>query len=256
MIGRADAARLGLGSVQWGQPYGIANTAGQPSPSEVSRVIAVAGSAGVNTIDTARDYGSSEELIGALVPRSEWRIVTKLTAQLPAASSEDAVTAASESVTASLSALRATVLDTLLLHRLQHMTDWNGAVWRAVLTFRDAGRIRRLGISALGPDEAWTALERADVEVIQVASSLFDQRLARSGFFHAAMAAGKEVFVRSVFLQGAAHLHPDRTPEPPPGSPRPAHPCPGLRREPWMAGVCPVSIFRVRKPWDTRVDWC
>lgn len=212
MIGRADAARLGLGSVQWGQRYGVANTAGQPSPGEVSRVIAVAGSAGVNTIDTARDYGSSEELIGALVPRNDWRIVTKLTAQLPATSSEDAVTAAAASVTASLLALRTTVLDTLLLHRLQHMTDWNGAVWRAVLMFRDVGRIRRLGISALGPNEAWTALERADVDVIQVASSLLDQRLARSGFFDAAMAAGKEVFVRSVFLQGAAHLHPDRLP--------------------------------------------
>jgi aryl-alcohol dehydrogenase-like predicted oxidoreductase len=207
-----DAARLGLGSVQWGQRYGIANTAGQPSTDDISRMIASAGEAGVRTIDTARDYGSSETLIGALVPKNGWRIVTKLAAQLSATSSDAAVTAASASVTASLAALRETVIDTLLLHRLEHMTSWDGAVWRALVELRATGRIRHLGISALGPDDAWAALEHPDVAVIQVASSLFDQRLARSGFFDAALAAEKEVFVRSVFLQGVAHLQPDRLP--------------------------------------------
>jgi aryl-alcohol dehydrogenase-like predicted oxidoreductase len=211
VITRADAARLGLGSVQWGQRYGIANTTGQPSSDDVSRMVALAGEAGVNIVDTARDYGSSEELVGSLVPHDGWRIVTKLTAQLPATSSR-AMAAATASVAASLEALGTTALDTLLLHRLAHLTDWDGAVWRTLLEFRRAGRIRRLGISALGPDEAWSALDRPDVDVIQVASSLFDQRLARRGFFEAATAAGKEVFIRSVFLQGAAHLHPDELP--------------------------------------------
>jgi aryl-alcohol dehydrogenase-like predicted oxidoreductase len=210
--GAPSDPRLGLGSVQWGQRYGIANTAGQPSSDDVAQIIRIAGEAGVRTIDTARDYETSEALIGELVPRDGWRIVTKLTAQLPASSSDGAVSAASASVAASLAALGETSLDTLLLHRLEHLTNWGGAVWRALLALRDGGRIHRLGVSALGPDEAWLALERPDVEVIQVASNLFDQRLARGGFFEAAIAAGKEVFVRSVFLQGVAHLQPDRLP--------------------------------------------
>lgn len=207
-----DPRRLGLGSVQWGQRYGIANTAGQPSSGDVATMIDIAGQAGVNTIDTARDYGSSEELIGALILGDRWRIVTKLTARLPVTSSDDAVMAASASVAASLEALHETVIDTLLLHRLEHMTNWGGAVWRALVALRDEGRIHRLGLSALGPTEAWQALQHPDVDVIQVASNLFDQRLDRGGFFDAAVEAGKEVFVRSVFLQGAAHLHPDRLP--------------------------------------------
>lgn len=212
MSGARDTARLGLGSAQWGQRYGIANIAGQPSSDDISRMIDIAGAAGARTVDTARDYGSSEALIGALVPPNEWRIVTKLTAQLPANSSNDAVAAASASVAASLAALRETVLDTLLLHRLEHFTSWDSAVWRSLIALRDMGRIRHLGVSALGPNEAWTALELPDVDVIQVAGNLFDQQLARAGFFDAAIAAGKEVFVRSVFLQGVAHLHPDRLP--------------------------------------------
>ncbi len=212
MSSASDAARLGLGSVQWGQRYGIANTAGQPSSDDVARMLEIAGQAGVHTIDTARDYGSSEAIIGEVVRRDGWRIVTKLATQLPATSADDAVAAASVSVSESLSALRESVLDTLLLHRLEHMTIWDGAVWRSLVAMRDAGRIEHLGISALGPNEAWAALDHPDVDVIQVASNLFDQRLARAGFFDAAVRAGKEVFVRSVFLQGVAHLHPDRLP--------------------------------------------
>jgi aryl-alcohol dehydrogenase-like predicted oxidoreductase len=44
------------------------------------------------------------------------------------------------------------------------------------------------------------------VELIQVPASLVDRRLARAGFFERAAAAGREVFVRSIFLQGVAHL--------------------------------------------------
>ncbi len=212
MTTSVDAARLGLGSVQWGQPYGIANTAGQPSPDEVGAMIALAGEAGVNTIDTARDYAGSEALIGTLAPTHEWRVMTKLTAQLPASSTVDALAAAKASVLASLEALRQVRLDTLLVHRLEHVSQWGGAVWRALVELRDSGQIRKLGISALGPDQAWIALEQPDAEVIQVASSLLDQRLFRSGFFDAAASAGKEVFVRSVFLQGVAHLPLDQLP--------------------------------------------
>ena len=207
-----DATRLGLGSVQWGQRYGIANTAGQPSSGEVSAMIALAGEAGVRTIDTARDYAASEELIGTLVPREGWRIVTKLTAQLPVSSPEDAVIATTASVQASLEALRTERLDTLLVHRIEHLSSWGGAVWRVLVELRDAGRIRRLGVSALGPEQAWAALEHPEVDVIQVASSLLDQRLFRGGYFEAAAARGKEVFVRSVFLQGVAHLQLDQLP--------------------------------------------
>lgn len=36
------------------------------------------------------------------------------------------------------------------------------------------------GVSAANPDEAWSALEHPEIEVIQVAASLLDQRLARA----------------------------------------------------------------------------
>lgn len=74
-----DPRRLALGSAQWGMPYGIANRSGQPAPAEVAAMLTRAQAVGIHTIDTARAYGESERLIGALAPQdSGWRVVTKL----------------------------------------------------------------------------------------------------------------------------------------------------------------------------------
>ena len=53
---------------------------------------------------------------------------------------------------------------------------------------------------------------RPDTTCIQVAASLFDQRLSRGGFFAECRRRERLVFVRSVFLQGVAHLGPDAVP--------------------------------------------
>jgi aryl-alcohol dehydrogenase-like predicted oxidoreductase len=207
MSGRLSAAGLALGTVQWGMPYGIANRSGRPADTEVARLLEIAAAAGVRTLDTARAYGESETVIGRLVGADpNWAVVTKLA---PAA--EDA-RAARDSLAASREALRRPVLDAVLLHRAHQRTASGGEVWDVLKRERDAGRVRRIGVSAGTPEEAWQALDDPTVDCLQVASSLFDQRLSREGFFESANAAGRTVFVRSVLLQGVAHLDPDKLP--------------------------------------------
>ncbi len=193
---------LALGSVQWGMPYGIANQSGSPTGAELSRLLKLALDAGVRTIDTARAYGASESEIGRHVGNdTRWRVVTKTD---PAVVDEAGLL---ESLRASEAALQRPSLDAVLLHRPAQKQ----AVWSQLLRERDAGRVGMVGLSALTPADAWAALEDPDVAVIQVAASLFDQRLARAGFFEAAR--GRVVFVRSIYLQGVAHLAPDALPE-------------------------------------------
>lgn len=200
-------SRLALGTVQWGQRYGIANRTGQPQAEVVADLLRCARQAGISILDTARAYGSSEETIGALTAGdSNWRVVTKLDPAALTASS------AAASLDASCRALGRNVLDCVLLHRADQRKADGGSVWDFLRTSRDHGCIRVLGLSAGCPEEAWEALDDPDVQCIQVASSLFDQRLTRGGFFDRAAAAGKAVFVRSVFLQGAAHLSVDKMP--------------------------------------------
>ena len=59
-----DLSMLTLGTVQFGLPYGIANTHGQPAYETARDIIACAVEGGVNVLDTAVSYGESEAVVG------------------------------------------------------------------------------------------------------------------------------------------------------------------------------------------------
>lgn len=211
-----SAARLVLGTAQWGGPYGIANRGGPPAAAERTRLLLRASAAGIRQVDTARAYGQSEARLAAALraSRTRFAIGTKLSPDVapPGASAAEARARTEASLAASRRALGVERLDALLLHRAAHRQAAGGAVWERLRAEREAGRIACLGVSAASPAEAWEALDDPTVERIQVATSLLDQRLVRSGFFAAARARGVEVQVRSVFLQGAALLPPAALP--------------------------------------------
>ncbi len=202
------AGQLVLGTVQWGLSYGVANTRGKrPDEAEIRQMLQEASLDGVTTLDTARAYGVSEEVIGhCLAGDSSWRVLTKLAPGVKTASE------AVSSLVRSRLALRRERLDGVLLHRFEQRRVGDGAVWDALCRQRDDGRIARLGVSVLTTEQAAAALDDPEVELIQVAASLFDQRLARQGFFKRAVERRKEVFIRSAFLQGAALMEPRALP--------------------------------------------
>lgn len=214
-----DPRRLTLGSAQWGMPYGLANETGPPGDDALEAMLLRAREAGVGAIDTARAYGDSEARIGRLlrgVPQSEgWRVITKLAPDVhePGLGIGETLERLSNSLAASRVALARDTLPAVLLHRFAHRHACGGKLWRTLLAERDAGRIGALGVSAANPEEAWAALEDPDVEILQVASSLLDLRLLNQAFFPRARELGRTVYVRSIFLQGVAHLDPTRLPD-------------------------------------------
>ncbi len=210
-----DPRRLTLGSAQWGMPYGIANRDGEPDAIEIDTMLARAKEAGVSTIDTARAYGESEARIGrADAAEHGWRIITKLDPEVhhQGLGIAETLERVSKSLEASRQALNTDGLPALMLHRFAHRHACGGRLWRGLLAERENGRIGTLGVSAATPEEAWAALEDPDIEILQVASSLLDLRLYRQGFFPRARELGRTVYVRSIFLQGVAHLDPESLP--------------------------------------------
>ena len=69
--------KVALGTVQFGLDYGIANEAGQVSLYEAQRVLSLAKGNGIDVLDTAIAYGTSEEILGK-VGVDGFRVVTKL----------------------------------------------------------------------------------------------------------------------------------------------------------------------------------
>lgn len=201
------AKGLALGTVQWGLDYGIANRSGRPPKSELEAILACAKRSGISILDTARAYGQSETTIGELIAGDpHWTVVTKLD---PDARTPDQAAA---SVEKSRRELHLEHLPLLLVHRGWQRTIDDGALWNKLRRLVDGRVIGALGVSAGNPDEAWQAIEDSSVTAVQVASNLLDRRLWQKDLFQAAHDAGKQVFVRSIFLQGVAHLGSKRLP--------------------------------------------
>ena len=68
--------KLGLGTVQFGQAYGVSNTRGQVPPDEAAAILGRARGAGVTVLDTAANYGAAEDVLAGL-DTAGFRIVTK-----------------------------------------------------------------------------------------------------------------------------------------------------------------------------------
>lgn len=214
-------SRLGLGTVQFGIPYGIANTSGQVPYAEVRRILSLANQAGVTYLDTARAYGTSEQSLGAAIEELGLAGAFTLSTKLDIAPGwearpEEAVLAEVEAaLQESRKALRVDCIPVYQLHVPAHRSWRGGVIWRYLLRRKREGVIGSLGVSMAGSDvdEALACLEDPAVEVLQIPYNAFDQRWRRRGVLAAAARKGVSVVGRSAYLQGLLLLPEERVPQ-------------------------------------------
>jgi aryl-alcohol dehydrogenase-like predicted oxidoreductase len=186
--------------VQFGLPYGIANTDGQVSVDAAAAILADARRLGVATLDTAIDYGESEARLGSIGVR-DWAVNSKLPAIPESCPDVDAWVV--DQVAGSLARLRVERLNALLLHRPQQLLGPRGAaLYRALAALKARGWVARIGVSVYAPAELEALCGRFRLDVVQAPLNVIDRSLVTSGWVERLQAAGIEVQVRSIFLQG------------------------------------------------------
>jgi aryl-alcohol dehydrogenase-like predicted oxidoreductase len=200
MTSRFVPSSLVLGTVQLGRNYGIANRSGKVATDEARRVLRLARANGVDTLDTAIDYGNAEARLGELGV-ADFRIVTKVPA-LP--SSEDDVYGwLLTRVEESLRRLRVQRLYGLLLH---HAPDLVGTaanrLVKALGRIQDAGLVEYFGVSIYSPSDLELVDEIDTFGLVQAPLNVFDRRIVDSGLLARLQSTGVEVHLRSAFLQG------------------------------------------------------
>ena len=202
--------RIALGTVQFGQAYGIANAAGQVDKTQVEAMLAFARTAGIHTLDTAAMYGTAEQRLGRFGV-ADFEVITKVPA-LPDDATEPGRWIR-EQVEASMKRLRLDRLYGLLLHSAD---DLNGPyadeVAKELLELRRRGRVGKIGVSIYSPVQLEAVLERLLPDLVQAPLNVFDDRLRRSGWLERLVARGTEVHVRSIFLQGLLLMPPEKVP--------------------------------------------
>jgi len=174
-LGSTDliVSRIGLGSTKFGRneqvkypkPFEI------PSDKELLNLLSCAADLGINLIDTAPAYGSSEARIGALLSnRQNWIIATKVGEEFVNEQSIYNFTPeyAKMSIERSLKNLKTDHLDIVLVH--SDGNDVYNIQNFGILDFladqKNKGHIRAFGMSTKTIDGGLLALEKSDIVMV------------------------------------------------------------------------------------------
>lgn len=185
-------SKLGLGTVQFGLPYGINNTNGQTSAEEVSRILQSATEHGIHVLDTASAYGNAEAVLGKN-DLTKFTIVSKYITPSPGKSIE-------QQLQQSLTHLQVEKLYGYLAHRpAEILSDKNQ--WKTLKDLQQKGMIEKIGFSLNTPEELKELLNKNFMpDLIQVPYNYFDNRF--ESMMKELKEKGCEIHTRSAFLQG------------------------------------------------------
>ena len=206
--------KIGLGTVQFGQNYGVSNKQGITSEDEVREILAFAWGNEITFLDTATLYGTSEEVIGrSIPPHAAFTIVTKTpTFQKTKIEKGDAARL-KDTFRSSLDKLRQPNLYGLLVHHAVDLLKEGGQyLWEAMQELKEMGLVQKIGASLYSPLELNRFLEKYTPDIVQTPINVFDQRMIQNGHLQHLNSLNVEIHSRSVFLQGLLLMSPEELP--------------------------------------------
>lgn len=202
--------KLALGSAQFGMPYGINNRVGQVPQQAIKLILKYASSVGINTIDTAISYGSSEQVLGYTGVK-RFRVVSKLP-PIPndIQNIQDWMFV---EIKSSLKRLRILSLDAIMLHQPNQVFGPMGKkILSSLEAVKKAGLVKKLGVSIYDPADLNELFSIYNFDIIQCPLNILDRRLVDSGWLKKLNTNGVEVHTRSSFLQGLLLMERDKIP--------------------------------------------
>ena len=174
---------LGLGTVKIGRNQQVKYPAGFELPDDkaVIELFELAKSLGINFIDTAPAYGSSEQRLGELLPdRNDWVIVTKVGEIFDNAESrfDFSYDYTVNSVEQSLKKLKRDVIDVVLVHSDGNDMDIinNEPVFDALGMLKSKGLIKAYGMSSKTLEGGCWTVENCDVVMATANLDYDDER--------------------------------------------------------------------------------
>lgn len=202
-----NPTRLVLGTANLGFDYGITNS--KQYSQQISRnILRHAASRGINTFDTAAEYGKAEQLLGLTIGSNiNSRIITKIPTR-----ESYTYEYVLQSLESSLEKLKQKKIFGLMFHDPEiHKKKELREISKKLL---NTGKIDHLGFSAYELDSVLTAKGmNPEWTIFQVPENILDRRLINSSELVEMANAGNYFYVRSVFLQGLLLKNANELPE-------------------------------------------
>ncbi len=209
---RLGVSEVSLGTVELGMEYGLreGNESSVPTETDARNLLNRAIDLGVNFIDTASQYGNSEEIIGRALNnrRSEYVLATKCMHRLDEGLDYgESRRSIAESIDLSLSRLQTDYIDLLQVHgrddlEVELRVIRDGVVMDELDKARQAGKIRYTGYSSYSEEAAQATIEDGRWDTLQIACNILDRRYLKR-VIPEALKRGVGVIVRSALLKGA-----------------------------------------------------
>lgn len=199
------AKKLALGTAQFGSHYGISNQTGLIPFDQAAAILDFASKNDITTLDTAVNYGTSQEVIGAYLAHNpaKFEIISKFPPNLTGNQFQDILSK-------SLRTLNIKKLTGYLAHDAKelHLESVRESLKRA----KTLGIVQKIGVSVYYPEEVTSLLEKGiDLDIIQIPFNVLDQRF--KSLITSLQTTNIEVHARSAFLQGLFFVDIDKLPK-------------------------------------------
>tara|TARA_B110000858_G_scaffold196515_1_gene255511 strand:- start:18132 stop:18938 length:807 start_codon:yes stop_codon:yes gene_type:complete len=200
-----EVSCLGLGTVKIGrnQEVKYPSSFSLPSDEEVSTLLGQAKELGINFLDTAPAYGSSEQRLGRLLKeRQDWIICSKVGEEFTAGKSYFDFSAehTQRSIERSLRDIGTDYLDIVLIHSDGQDTKIleSSDCLETLLRMKEKGLIKAVGMSTKTVDGGIKAAEILDLVMVTYNPSMQDDSIV----IDHALALGKGVLVKKALNSG------------------------------------------------------
>ncbi len=202
-------AALGLGSAQFGGDYGISNTRGRVGEDEVRQILSLAADCKVLNIDAAYYDGDVERILGRC-----WPFPSPFKPQVRTLRLEKGLEWLESRLRRSVEHMGLGRAHAAIVDTAEDLMGPDGdALWARLEKLKAEGLFSKIGISATAADQPLLIARRFKPDIMQVPTSILDQRLVRNGDIEAMSNLGIDVQIRSVFLQGLLFLPREALPE-------------------------------------------
>lgn len=199
-------SKIALGTVQFGLKYGINNKSGVVEDEELYELLNCAYLIGVDTLDTAYNYGNSEKKIGNFI--SSFNRKFKIISKAPKGSNSITI---KKYFQESLDNLNSDSLFGYMIHDFNDYLN-DKKIFNSLSELRKSGLVKKIGFSIYYPEQLEILFtDEVNFDLIQLPYSLADRRFEK--YFKLLKNRNVEIHIRSIFLQGLFFMKPEELPE-------------------------------------------
>jgi aryl-alcohol dehydrogenase-like predicted oxidoreductase len=188
-----------LGTVQFGLNYGINNKKVKPNSKEIEKILNFAYDSGVNMLDTAEAYGTSQLEIGKYHKKSnhKFKVITKYHSNFITLDHN-----IEKRILNNIKELGVSNLYSYMFHSFNDFVNNYKKNIDQLMICKEKGLFEKTGVSIYTNSEFETVLNEYNVDLIQLPFNLLDNVNKRKKLIEKAKIRGIEIHTRSAFLQG------------------------------------------------------